>query len=154
MVGYWERFPSLTRWGVLGMSRGSTPRHAQTAGDLSISRQSYPFFLILGQSHTKTTPKHNFLLCCVQKIYRNSCWFIKIVSMTARSGEDMRFHYRIIRTGRSFCPRDHLNQSNLATHLHESAYLCTIQLVTKKRTWRTEKSIYYGYPNINKTIRQ
>ena len=33
MVGYWERFPLLARKGVLGMSRESTPRHAQTAGD-------------------------------------------------------------------------------------------------------------------------
>ena len=32
-------FPSLARKGVLGMSRGSTPRHAQTAGDLSLAVQ-------------------------------------------------------------------------------------------------------------------
>ena len=32
MVGYRERFPLFAREGVLGMSRGSTPRHAQMAG--------------------------------------------------------------------------------------------------------------------------
>ena len=37
MVGYSERFPSLARSGVLGMSRGSTPRHAQMAGDLGFA---------------------------------------------------------------------------------------------------------------------
>ena len=31
MVGYCESFPSLARYGVLSMSRGSTLRHAQTA---------------------------------------------------------------------------------------------------------------------------
>ena len=39
MVGYLERFPSLARYGVLGMSRGSTLRHAQTAGDLGFALQ-------------------------------------------------------------------------------------------------------------------
>ena len=32
-------FPSLARLGVLGMPRGFTPRHAQTAGDLSFAVQ-------------------------------------------------------------------------------------------------------------------
>ena len=39
MVGYLERFPSLTRERVLGMSWGSTPRHAHTAGDLGFTAQ-------------------------------------------------------------------------------------------------------------------
>ena len=39
MLGYWERFPSLAQSGVLGMSRGSAPRHAQTAGDLGFAVQ-------------------------------------------------------------------------------------------------------------------
>ena len=39
MVGFLECFPSLARKGVLGMSRGSTPRAAQTAGDMGFAVQ-------------------------------------------------------------------------------------------------------------------
>ena len=37
--GLFRVFPSLARQGVVGMSRGSTPRHAQTAGDLGFAVQ-------------------------------------------------------------------------------------------------------------------
>ena len=37
--GLLRAFSSIARWGVLGMSRGSIPRHAQAAGDLCFAMQ-------------------------------------------------------------------------------------------------------------------
>ena len=42
MVVYSECFPLLARQGVLGTSRGSTPRHAQMVRDLGFATVAYP----------------------------------------------------------------------------------------------------------------